>query len=70
MCASSKNSAMVDVTCKLSTEDGRASVRYSSSSEAETDGVSGSVYFTPKFNVDVPAMFEAMSKALAERGQS
>ena len=36
MCASSKNSAMVDVTCKL----------------------------------DVPAMFEAMSKALAEMGQS
>lgn len=69
MCASSKNSDMVDVTCKLSTEDGRASVRYSSSSEAETDGVSGNVYFNPRFNVDVPAMFEAMSKALAESGQ-
>ena len=35
MCASSKNSAMVDVTCKL----------------------------------DVPSMFEAMSRALAERGE-
>ena len=69
MCASSKNSAMVDVTCKLSTEDGRASVRYSSSSESETDGVSGNVDFNPRFNVDVPAMFEAMSKALAERGE-
>lgn len=59
MCAISKSSAMVEVTCKLSVEDGRASVRYSASSE----------YSNPRFTVDVPAIFEAMSKALAERGK-
>lgn len=69
MCASTKSSTMVEVTCKLSTEDGRASVRYSSSSESAIAGASGNLNFNPKFNVDVPSMFEAMSRALAERGE-
>lgn len=67
--ASFRGEAGVEVVCKLRIHDSEATLRYVTTATSRTDVASGNVGFSPKFNVDVPQMFEAMSRALEERGK-
>lgn len=57
------------MVCTLRIHGSEATIRYATAATSRTDCASGEVGFSPKFNVDVTQMFEAMSRALAERGQ-
>lgn len=67
--ASFRGEAGVEVVCTLRIHGSEAILRYATAATSRTDCASGNVGFSPKFNVDVSQMFEAMSRALAERGQ-
>ena len=67
--ASFRGEAGVEVVCTLRIHGSEATLRYATAATSRTDVASGNVGFSPKFNVDVPKMFEAMSRALEERGK-